>query len=68
MAVFNPLPGGGTSAAIDFPVSVPVPVVSAISPKSSPADGPAFQLRVIGTSFVTGSIVNFNGVPLPIDL
>jgi 6-phosphogluconolactonase (cycloisomerase 2 family) len=65
VAVFNPLPGGGTSAPFNFPVSVPVPVASAISPASSPAEGPAFQLRVIGTSFVTGSIVNFNGVPLP---
>lgn len=65
VVAFNPLPGGGSSAPADFPVSVPVPIASFSSPPNVPADAPAFELHVVGSNFVTNSVVNFNGVPLP---
>ncbi len=62
--VFNPLPGGGASTSVEFPVSNPSPIISFISPPSVPAGGNALALLVNGSNFVTSSVVNFNGTPL----
>jgi 6-phosphogluconolactonase (cycloisomerase 2 family) len=62
--VFNPLPGGGASTSIEFPVSAPTPMISSISPSSVSAGGNPFALFVIGSGFVTSSVVNFNGTAL----
>lgn len=62
--VFNPLPGGGPSTSVAFPVSAPAPVINSISPSNVTAAGPAFSLFAIGTGFITSSVINFNGTPL----
>jgi hypothetical protein len=59
--VVNPGPGGGLSNSIEFPISNPVPVISALSPDSVLANGPALTITVNGTNFVNGSKVSLNG-------
>ncbi len=59
--VFNPLPGGGASTSVEFPVSAPSPVISSISPSSVAAGAIPFALFVFGSGFVTSSVVNLNG-------
>jgi hypothetical protein len=65
VTVFNPTPGGGTSAAQTFtitpPANNPVPTLASIAPTSAAAGGPAFTLTVNGTNFVNGSRVRWNG-------
>ncbi len=62
--VFNPLPGGGASTSVEFPVSALAPVISSISPSTATVGESAFSLSVTGSNFVTSSVVNFNGSPL----
>ena len=62
--VFNPLPGGGASTSVEFPVSNPSPIISSINPSSVNAGASPFTLYVTGSGFVTSSVVNFNGTPL----
>jgi hypothetical protein len=62
VTVFNPAPGGGTSAAASFTITQnPVPAITSLSPNSAVAGGAAFSLTVNGTGFVSGSVVNWNG-------
>ena len=64
VSVFNPSPGGGTSGNLTFTVNAvnnPVPVVSNLSPSSTPAGGAAFTLSVNGSNFVAASTVRWNG-------
>ena len=63
VTVFNPLPGGGMSGPVSFPVAAPNPIpdVTGLSPAQALAgDGP-FALTVIGSGFVPGSTVLWNG-------
>jgi 6-phosphogluconolactonase (cycloisomerase 2 family) len=59
--VFNPLPGGGASTSVEFPVSAPSPVISSIAPSSVAAGASPFAMFVTGSGFVTSSVVSFNG-------
>src|ERR1700687_5640456 len=52
--------GGGSSGPPN-----PVPAIQALSPNSSQKGGPAFNLSVIGSNFVSGSSVQWNGTSLP---
>lgn len=65
ISVFNPAPGGGTSAALSFTVTAaatnPVPISGSLNPASGTAGGPAFNLAVLGSNFVAGTIVRWNG-------
>jgi hypothetical protein len=61
VTVFSPAPGGGTSAALTFSITNPTPVADALSPSSAPAGGAAFTLTVTGSSFVSSSVVRWNG-------
>ena len=63
VTVVNPAPGGGASAPVSFAVAPPNPVpdVTGLSPaQAMVGDGP-FALTVIGTGFVPGSTVLWNG-------
>lgn len=63
--VFNPAPGGGTSGTLTFTISAPsnpVPVLSSLTPSSANAGSGAFTLTVRGSSFVSGAVVQWNGV------
>ncbi len=70
VTVFNPSPGGGTSGAQTFTINNPVPVLSSISdgagdPTSTTAGGGQFTLDVNGSSFVSTSVVRWNGNSRP---
>ncbi len=61
VTVFNSTPGGGTSSALTFTINNPAPTISALGPSTAVAGDPALTLIVTGTSFVSGSIVRWNG-------
>lgn len=70
ITVFNPTPGGGISAnSLPFAVRPadqnPTPSIAALSPQGESAGGPAFTLSVLGTDFVSGAVVQWNGENLP---
>jgi uncharacterized cupin superfamily protein len=64
VTVMNPAPGGGTSNAITFTVKNPKPTATSLSPNNTLAGGAGFTLMVIGTNFVTTSVVDWNGSSL----
>src|SRR5206468_4786754 len=53
----------GTSNAVMFTITAPnpVPSISGLNPASASAQGPGFNLTVLGSSFVSGSVVLWNG-------
>jgi hypothetical protein len=61
VTVFNPTPGGGTSAAQTFTINDPVPGITSISPSSVVTGSGAFTLTVNGSNFVHASVVQWNG-------
>ncbi len=66
--VFSPSPGGGTSSALTFTISIagnPVPTLGSLSPSSATVEGAAFTLSATGTNFVSGSVVQWNGNARP---
>lgn len=65
IAVITPTPGGGTSAAVDFMVDNPLPVVTSLNPGALLAGSPAFTLTLNGSGFVSASVVQWNGSPRP---
>ena len=62
--VFNPTPGGGTSAVLTFAVDNPVPVAAALSPPSVIVGSAQFTLTVTGSGFVSGSSVKWKQTAL----
>jgi hypothetical protein len=64
VTVTNPTPGGGTSGTWAFPINNGLPAISSLSPSSTTAGGAAFTLTVSGASFVSGSVVKWNGTSL----
>jgi hypothetical protein len=65
--VVNPAPGGGASNALIFTITPPnpVPVLTSLTPNTAAVGGPAFNLTVNGSAFVSGAVVNWNGSPRP---
>jgi hypothetical protein len=66
ITVFNPAPGGGASAALNFTIQPsstpnPVPTLSGISPTSAVAGGGALTLTVNGSDFASNAVVRWNG-------
>ncbi len=66
VAVTTPAPDGGSSNAVTFTVtsSNPVPTLASLSPGNINAGGPAFNLAINGSNFVSASTVKWNGNPL----
>jgi hypothetical protein len=64
VTVSNPTPGGGASNALTFTVDNPVPTAGTLSPSSAVAGGASFTLTVIGSSFVSGAHMLWNGANL----
>jgi trimeric autotransporter adhesin len=62
----NPAPGGGISAVANLTVSAPTPtpVISSVSPNSFIAGSAETSINIVGTSFTSSSIVDWNGSPL----
>jgi hypothetical protein len=65
ITIFNPSPGGGTSAAQTLAVLNPVPSISSISPSTTLVLGSSFTLTVDGSGFVRGSVIQVNGASRP---
>ncbi|NJO13636.1 MAG: hypothetical protein HC872_09430 [Gammaproteobacteria bacterium] len=66
VSVFNPAPGGGTSASQNFtinnnPTPNPVPATSGLAPTAATAGGAAFTLTVNGSNFASTAVVRWNG-------
>lgn len=57
VAVFNPAPGGGLSAAATFTVTNPVPSLASLTPSSAIAGGGSFTLTLSGMRFIPGAEV-----------
>lgn len=66
--VTNPPPGGGTSAAANFEVRTPTPVINSLGATQTMAGQSSYTLRVNGTGFVANSQVRFNDAPRPTQL
>jgi IPT/TIG domain len=64
ITVFNPAPGGGASAAANFTVNNPPPVIATVDPASVAAGSAAQTLDLTGTGFVPSSTVEWNGAAL----
>ncbi|MBS1789332.1 MAG: pre-peptidase C-terminal domain-containing protein [Acidobacteria bacterium] len=61
VTVFNPSPGGGTSNELLLSVNNPVPTISSMSHATTTSGGPGFTLTVNGSSFLSNSVVRWNG-------
>lgn len=61
LTVVNAAPGGGTSSSTSLAVINPVPVISAITPRTTEISLPAATLTITGSNFVPGSSVSING-------
>ena len=64
VSVVNPTPGGGTSNAVTFTVTTPVPSLGSLVPNSAIAGTPAFTMTVNGGNFINTSEVQWNGANL----
>ncbi len=74
IAVRNPAPGGGASATVVFnvvkntatptPPATTGPNLTSLSPGNVTAGGPAFNLAIRGSNFVSASTVKWNGTVL----
>lgn len=62
--VYNPLPAGGASNSVEFPVLDPVPTLSTISTSTVVAGGNGFGLTVTGTNYQPISQITVNGTAL----
>ena len=62
VTVFNPAPGGGTSAVLPFTVNNPVLTLTSLSQNTATAGDPGFTLTLTGGGFVNGSSVLFDGL------
>lgn len=68
VTVYNPPPGGGTSAPSTFAVGNAIPTITSVSPDSTLAGGAGFALTVDGTGFVAGATIWFGSWPRPTTL
>jgi hypothetical protein len=65
VTVWNPSPGGGRSAPAAFTVLNPVPVLSGLSPDTIGATMSEVEVDALGSSFVSGTTVRWNGENRP---
>lgn len=65
VVVFNPPPAGGTSNAVNFSITNPMPAITGINPGQVIAGSGPFTLMITGGGFVPGSIVRVNNADRP---
>lgn len=66
VAIVNPAPGGGTSSGIPFqiePQPNPVPIITRLTPSSVLAGDPSLTVEIIGSGFVPGLTLLWQGSP-----
>jgi hypothetical protein len=61
ITVFNPAPGGGTSAVQTLTINNPLPTVTTLAPDRILEGSAAFVLTINGANFVNSSVVQWNG-------
>src|SRR5207249_1907785 len=65
VSVLNPPPGGGASPGVLFfaitPPGYPKPLITAVSPGNVAVGSKGFELTVVGSNFVSGSYIQWNG-------
>ena len=61
VTVFNPAPGGGTSAALTLTVNNPAPSISSVSPNPVLAMTGSYTLTVNGAGYNRASVVKVDG-------
>ena len=64
LVAWNPSPGGGATEPLTFVVSNPNVVISELSPAVIRVGDPATTLSVMGSGFVSTSLVSANGIAL----
>jgi hypothetical protein len=64
IAVRNPAPGGGLSAAVAFTFSAPPPILSSLEPTSVAAGSSQLVLTLRGVSFIAGAVARWDEEPL----
>jgi hypothetical protein len=65
VTVFNPAPAGGTSNAVNFAISNPVPAITSVNPTQVTAGSGPVTLTIQGSGFVPNSIVRVNNADHP---
>lgn len=65
IAVTNPGPGGGTSAAAALTINNPVPVVNPINPSVVGVGSPGQIVYLFGSGFLSTTVVQVNGASRP---
>lgn len=68
VTLFNPAPGGGTSAARTFTINNPAPALLSVAPASIAAGGAAFTLTLTGLGFTGQSVPRFGGTALVVSV
>lgn len=63
VTVFNPSPGGGQTAPLNFAIANPQPAISGLNPQGVLAGSPALVLEIEGSNFIASSVVRWNGAP-----
>jgi hypothetical protein len=63
ITAFNPTPGGGTSAALTFSVTMPAPVVTSFTPTAIPAGSGTTPVIFTGSGFGTFTSAFIDDVP-----
>jgi hypothetical protein len=61
VTIFNPIPGGGLSGALNFTVANPVPELVSLFPVGADAGDGETVINITGNYFVDGSAVQWNG-------
>ena len=57
VTTFNPVPGGGNSAASTLEIDNPAPVISELRPTTLATGSPSPTVNILGTGFVSGTVV-----------
>ncbi|MCW5971094.1 MAG: putative Ig domain-containing protein [Blastocatellales bacterium] len=67
VTVFNPGPGGGLSAAVNYSIVNPVPTIAGFLSVTPPFNFMFFEsgMLLVGTGFVPGSVARWDGVDRP---
>ena len=65
VTVFNAAPGGGTSGESAVQIGNPVPLITQLVPPVVRPGGAAFNLKLLGSAFISGAEGRWNGAALP---
>jgi hypothetical protein len=65
VTVVNPAPGGGTSAAVQLPITNLVPTITHFNPTSLVSGSAATTVTVTGTNFISATVIQVAGSSRP---